>query len=104
MTCNRTSIDSGHERGAGATVEVGYRVRVLAPWGEDEYLVVSPQSADPGRGRISMLSPVGAALLGRRRGEEVRVQTPGGIQRLAILDVVPPPACLLAAAMTRCAP
>jgi transcription elongation GreA/GreB family factor len=33
---------------------------------------------------------VGAALLGQRLGAEVTVQTPGGVQSLTILDVVPP--------------
>jgi transcription elongation GreA/GreB family factor len=76
-------------RQLGAAVDVGSRVRVLAPWGEDEYLIASPYAANPPRGCISILSPVGAALLGQRLGAEVSVQTPGGVQSLTILGVVP---------------
>jgi len=76
-------------RQLGAAVDIGSRVRVLAPWGEDEYLIASPSATDPPRGCISILSPVGAALLGRRLGAEVSVQTPGGVQSLTILGVVP---------------
>jgi len=76
---------------------------MLAPWGEEEYVIVSPASADPDRGRISVVSPVGSALLGLRRGENVSVQTPGGVQRLAILDVVPPMGPFVAARVEPCA-
>ena len=40
--------------------------------------LVLPADADPSRGRISVLSPIGLALLGRRRGAVVSVQTPNG--------------------------
>ncbi len=90
MTCNRTPIDSDGKHRGGEPVEVGSRVRMLAPWGEEEYVIVAPALADPHRGRISMVSPVGSALLGLRRGEDVGVHTPGGVHRLTILDVVPP--------------
>jgi Transcription elongation factor, GreA/GreB, C-term len=106
VTPERGAVDLGRRTRprVGKTVDVGALVRVRAPWGEDEYLIASPQSADPGRGRISMLSPVGAALLGRRPGEQVRVQTPGGVQCLTILDVVPRPAAVLSADPERLSP
>lgn len=40
--------------------------------------VVPPAEARPSRGRISVLSPVGRALLGRRIGSIVSVSIPGG--------------------------
>lgn len=40
--------------------------------------VVHPSAADPARLRISVLSPVGRALLGRRPGSTVRAVVPGG--------------------------
>jgi transcription elongation GreA/GreB family factor len=88
MSCDHLADDSEHR--AGGAVHAGSRVRVLAPWGEDEYVIVSPQCTDPGQGRISMLSPVGAALLGRRPGDVVRVQTPDGVQPLALISITPP--------------
>jgi regulator of nucleoside diphosphate kinase len=36
-----------------------------------------PREADPGEGRISVLSPIGLALIGRRRGEVIEALLPG---------------------------
>jgi transcription elongation GreA/GreB family factor len=102
MTCNRIPVDTHCEHRIGDAVQVGSRVRMLAPWGEEEYVIVSPASADPHRGRISVVSPVGSALLGLRRGQDVSVRTPGGVQRLAILDVVPPTEPVVAARVEAC--
>jgi transcription elongation factor GreA len=48
--------------------------------GEDPetYRIVGAAEADPRNGKISNESPMGAALLGRRKGDTVKVQTPGG--------------------------
>jgi transcription elongation factor GreA len=73
----------------GDTVELGSRVRVRDVDGEEEYLVVSRALADPAQGRISEESPVGRAVLGRGRGEEIEVTTPGGVRRLTIVDIAP---------------
>ena len=40
--------------------------------------LVLPKEADPARGRISVLSPIGRALLGRKRGSLVKAHTPDG--------------------------
>ena len=69
---------------------LGSRVRVRDAHGEDEYTIVRRGEADPAHGRISMESPVGRALLGGRRGEEVKVQTPGGVRALTIVEVASP--------------
>jgi transcription elongation factor GreA len=44
----------------------------------ETYRIVGPAEADPGAGRISFESAIGKALLGRRVGDEVRVETPAG--------------------------
>lgn len=72
---------------ASDAVVLGCRVRVRDTEGEDEYTLVDPRSADPARGLISALCPVGRALLGRGRGEEVRVHTPGGVRLLTVVDI-----------------
>jgi transcription elongation GreA/GreB family factor len=74
-------------------VQLGSRVRVRDADGEDEYTLVRGGKADPAKGRISTVSPVGRALLGGRRGDEVTVQTPGGIRALTIVDVAAPRCC-----------
>jgi transcription elongation factor GreA len=60
--------------GMGSTVAL----RDLDFGEEFAYTIVGAYEADPGSDRISSLSPVGKALMGRRVGEVVAVDTPGG--------------------------
>lgn len=55
----------------------------------EEYTVALPQHADPEERRISVLSPIGTALIGYRVGDEVSWPTPGGARRLRIVAVAP---------------
>ncbi|MEW6579229.1 MAG: GreA/GreB family elongation factor, partial [Chloroflexota bacterium] len=48
---------------------------------------VGAAEADPRSGKISNESPLGAALLGRRVGDTVRVQTPGGVVEFRIIKI-----------------
>jgi transcription elongation factor GreA len=68
---------------------IGSRVRVRYGDGHElaEYTLVGPIESDVGNGRVSIAAPVGRALLGRRRGETVSVETPGGTSQLVILSV-----------------
>ncbi len=45
---------------------------------EVEYKIVGEDESDPLNGKISNTSPVGSSLLGKKVGQEVRVETPGG--------------------------
>lgn len=50
--------------------------------------IVHPADADPSGGRISVLSPVGRALLGRKTGSVATISVPGGrALRLRVLEV-----------------
>jgi transcription elongation GreA/GreB family factor len=69
------------------TVVLGSRVRVRDAEGEHEYTMLTRATADAPPGCVSLGSPVGRALLGRRRGEQVQVQTPGGVRLLTVVDV-----------------
>jgi transcription elongation factor GreA len=53
----------------------------------ETYQLVGVKEADPSIGRISHESPIGQALMGRRIGDEVAVQTPNGKIRLKILEI-----------------
>jgi regulator of nucleoside diphosphate kinase len=50
--------------------------------------VVYPADADPSSGKISVLSPVGAALLGESEGQEVELPLPHGQTRRIRIDSV----------------
>ena len=52
-----------------------------------DYRIVGSSEADPREGRISDESPVGAALLGHREGENVRFLTPGGECAYKIVEI-----------------
>ena len=52
-----------------------------------DYTLVSPSQADLAAGRLSVLAPLGTALLGYREGDEVEWQMPGGLRLLRIEKV-----------------
>lgn len=49
--------------------------------------LVYPQDADLNAGRVSVLAPLGCALLGLRVEQEIDWQMPGGVRRLRVLSV-----------------
>jgi regulator of nucleoside diphosphate kinase len=55
-----------------------------------ELVLVFPWESDPAAGRISVLAPLGTALLGYREGDEVEWIMPGGLRRLRIEKVWQP--------------
>ncbi len=73
-------------------VRVGSRVHVSGRrgGGTSRYTLVFPDDADFAAGKISILAPLGAALLGRRCGESVVFDVPVGRRRLRIERVEPP--------------
>ncbi|MGL5615849.1 MAG: transcription elongation factor GreA [Sarcina sp.] len=54
---------------------------------EIEYLIVGSAEADPMNNKISNESPVGEALMGKRVGTSVEVNTPGGVDKFEILGI-----------------
>ena len=66
----------------------GSTVTVRGPDGKRHaYQLVGPAEAAPGDGRISHESPVGRALLGKKRGDKVQVNTPKGVMEMAVVAV-----------------
>lgn len=66
--------------GGSDVVTVGSRVTIVED-GEDEeevYMIVGAAEANPDTGKISHVSPIGSALIGAKKGDKVRVQTPSG--------------------------
>ena len=54
---------------------------------EDTYTIVGATEADPFDSKISNESPIGKALLGKTKGEMIRVPTPSGIVEYEVLKV-----------------
>lgn len=55
----------------------------------DEFKIrlVGPDESDADNGDISVLSPLGRALISKEPGDEIQVKTPGGIRQLEIVDI-----------------
>ena len=70
-------------------VEVGERVTVLdlENGAAIDYRLVGVGESDPAAGEISYLSPIGAALLGRRVGDVVEADAPSGRRQLEIVEL-----------------
>jgi transcription elongation factor GreA len=57
---------------------------------EVRYQLLGPEEADMKNNRISVLSPLGGAMLGKSVGDEVTVNTPGGVRQLEVLEISRP--------------
>jgi|SRR6185369_10011741 len=79
------------------TMNSRVRVRDLNTGRELTYEIVFPKDADVAKNRISVLAPIGTALLGYGAGALVEWQVPSGVRRWRILDVEPAPAVTAAA-------
>jgi transcription elongation factor GreA len=68
-------------------VQVGSTVKLHGSGGTETYTIVGSAEAAPAEGRISNESPVGRALLGRKKGDKVKVSVPAGDQVYEILTI-----------------
>lgn len=68
-------------------VGLGSHVVVLDLTKDEEltYNLVTSEEADVANGKISTSSPIGRGLLGKRVGDTVKIQIPGGMRELEIL-------------------
>ena len=75
-----TEIDGGEGRDS-------FRVNYLADGDTQTYTIVGEHEADIKKRRISLSAPVARALLGKRVGDEVEVQTPKGKREVEVAKV-----------------
>ena len=69
-------------------VRVGSTVTVrLKNGSRQKFQLVGPVEANPSEGRISHESPVGQALLGKKRNDKVKVSAPGGNTTMTVVSV-----------------
>ena len=72
------------------SIRFGANVRLLdkKTKREKKYSIVGEKEIDPLQGRISLKSPIGTALVGKKQGETVQVQAPRGTITYEILEVI----------------
>lgn len=80
---NETSSSAG-------IVRLGSTVTITEEGFDDEeevYQIVGAREADPMKGMISNESPIGKALLGKKAGNTITAQTPGGMMTFSVVKV-----------------
>ena len=70
-------------------VGLGSEVLVLDVDKDEEhtYYLVTSEEADVSKGKISTSSPIGRGLLGKRVGDNTKIQTPDGVREMEILSL-----------------
>lgn len=75
------------ENHSSTHVQIGSTVTIQSKDGKESFMIVGSAEASPAEGRISNESPVGRALLGRKKGDEVVVTVPAGDSKYKILSI-----------------
>ena len=81
---NAVLIEESHSR---TFVQIGSTVTIKGEQGKEEYTIVGAAEAAPENGRISNELPVGRALLGKRKGDEVTVTVPKGSTTYTVVSI-----------------
>ncbi|MCL2862439.1 MAG: transcription elongation factor GreA [Firmicutes bacterium] len=77
------------EKQRGDLVGIGSKLKVkdMTVGMEFEYVIVGTHEANPMEGRISNESPLGKALIGGKKGEEISYTAPSGVKKYKILSI-----------------
>lgn len=70
------------------TMNSTVRIRDTKTGESETYTLAYPHEANIDENRLSVLAPLGMALLGAKAGESVEVKTPGGIRRLKVEQIL----------------
>jgi transcription elongation factor GreA len=82
-------VDQGVNQLAEDLVSLGTRIKVEKDGTVvDEFDIVGDFEADPLRKKLSHSSPIGKALLGKKKGDTVEVEIPAGKISYRILDII----------------
>lgn len=81
-----TIVDGGEN---ADIVSIGSTVKIQKDGEKDirEYKIVGSEEADMTQGKVSNISPLGSAILGKRKGEKVSFNTPKGKVAYTLLSV-----------------
>ncbi|MEN9649472.1 MAG: hypothetical protein RL094_439 [Candidatus Parcubacteria bacterium] len=71
------------------TVEIGSKVHVKKTGDKIEkiYVIVGSEEADMAAGKISFKSPLGEAMLGKKKGDEFTFKSPVGVMKYTIVSI-----------------
>jgi len=77
-TLNQAVVIQSNKKSSNGQVALGHQVVVKVNGKVKTYTLVGELEADPMKAKISISSPIGKALLGKRKGDQVEVEAPGG--------------------------
>lgn len=77
-------VEASELREPVVALDVPFAFRDLDSGRETTLTLVSPEESDPPAGRVSVLAPLGLAVLGRRTGSVSRWHSPAGLRRVRI--------------------
>jgi len=71
------------------TIQVGSKVTIQVEGQKEkqEYTMVGAAEADPIHGKISNESPIGKALMNKKEGDKVQVETPAGVLVIKVIKL-----------------
>ena len=76
------------QSGPSDIVRIGSKVTVINQKGHrDQYTIIGSAEADPAQGKISNVSPIGKALLGKRVGDVAEVSVPAGKIKIEVAEI-----------------
>jgi transcription elongation factor GreA len=88
QTLSHAQVIESNGNGDRSIVRLGTTVTLIDESGEKEvYMLVSSPEANSGENRISDVSPIGAALVGKRKGDKVCVNVPAGTLEFTIVGI-----------------
>ncbi len=70
------------------TIDSCVRIQDLGTGEELCFTLVMPREADMTRGAIAITAPLGRAIFGRKAGDIVRFETPGGLRRVRVAEII----------------
>ena len=75
---------------SGSTIKFGATVKLIDDDTDEEktYKIVGDMEADVKDGKVSISSPIARALIGKKTGDTIEVNTPGGGKSYEIIDVL----------------
>lgn len=72
----------------GDVISMRSRLRIALDGTDKEISLVYPDEANRAQGKLSVLSPIGTAIIGYRAGDVIQWHTPGGLKRIEIKEVL----------------
>ena len=72
-------------------VRIGSKIRIKDMQTKEEFIfdIIGSSEADPMNGKISNLSPIGSALLKKKKGATIKINTPNGVLSYKLMEILP---------------